>query len=182
SCSAFFNLFPDTVPHTYYAVNMASGVPPLSFIWNWGDGSPVDTLPYPSHTYATAGFYTICLTITDSVGCTDTHCTSYYLTRATDAMVYVNVVASLPTGITNPDNNNFFSVFPNPAFSNLSISVKGNSVAAECRIYNMLGEIKLTSAITNQRTDIDISALSAGVYFVEVISENKIGRKKFIRQ
>src|SRR5205085_9149859 len=56
NCSAHFNLYPDTVPHNYVAVNMASGVAPLSYSWSWGDGSPNDTGAFPNHTYAAAGF------------------------------------------------------------------------------------------------------------------------------
>jgi uncharacterized membrane protein len=37
-----------------------------SFEWNFGDGSPVATTQYPSHTYTSPGEYTVTLKITNS--------------------------------------------------------------------------------------------------------------------
>jgi PKD repeat protein len=39
-----------------------------SWSWDFGDGSPVSTLQNPSHTYVTAGTYTVCLTATSPCG------------------------------------------------------------------------------------------------------------------
>lgn len=48
----------------------------LTYSWNFGDGSPVSTLPNPTHTYTSYGCgtqnYTATLTVTDSNGCTST--------------------------------------------------------------------------------------------------------------
>lgn len=38
------------------------------FIWDFGDGSPIDTLLNPSHTYSTANTYTLTLFAIDSIG------------------------------------------------------------------------------------------------------------------
>ena len=42
------------------------------YSWNFGDATAVSNLQNPSHTYTTAGTYTVLLTITTSGGCTDT--------------------------------------------------------------------------------------------------------------
>jgi len=71
-CLAQFAMVPDTIIlHHYYVINNALGTPPLSYLWNWGDGTH-DTIAYPSHTYSAAGYYNICLTISDYTGCTNT--------------------------------------------------------------------------------------------------------------
>lgn len=44
-------------------------------VWDYGDGSPLDTAWSGSHTYATSGTYTVCSYITTGCG-TDTVCTS----------------------------------------------------------------------------------------------------------
>lgn len=45
-----------------------------SYSWNFGDGSPLDNTPNPSHTYSTYGTYQVCLTVTDTCGGMHTTC------------------------------------------------------------------------------------------------------------
>lgn len=40
--------------------------------WNFGDGTPIDNSFQPTHTYTTAGFYTVTYTIVTNGGCTAT--------------------------------------------------------------------------------------------------------------
>ena len=40
----------------------------LTYLWNFGDGTPTSTEPNPSHTYTQAGTYTVTLTVTDESG------------------------------------------------------------------------------------------------------------------
>lgn len=55
-------------------------VGPLTYDWDFGDGSPVaiDAGPTPSHTYGGKGTYSVCLTVRDSYGLSDTNCTTVY--------------------------------------------------------------------------------------------------------
>ena len=76
NCSAAFIIQPDTIPHTWIATNFALGISPITYTWDWDDGSPTSSGPTPSHIYSTPGYYNICLTITDSTGCTSTYCDS----------------------------------------------------------------------------------------------------------
>jgi hypothetical protein len=180
NCSAHFNLYPDSIlAHHYFAVNMTSGVPPFSYYWEWGDGTH-DTIALPSHTYSNAGFYTICLTITDSVGCTNIYCDSFYLLKNTNTMVYVNVIPQ--TGITESSINKSFLIYPNPASVYLTLRFAQNISKAEIKIYNLLGELKSTSRKSSTESNINISDLSNGVYIIEVTTERNIMRQKFIKQ
>jgi len=40
----------------------------ITYSWNWGDGTTPTTTASPAHTYATAGTYTVALTVTDVWG------------------------------------------------------------------------------------------------------------------
>lgn len=45
---------------------------PLTYEWNFGDGSPVSTVANPTHAYVAAGIYTVTLHVTNSDGCDNT--------------------------------------------------------------------------------------------------------------
>ncbi|MBK7031646.1 MAG: PKD domain-containing protein [Bacteroidales bacterium] len=56
------------------------------WVWNYGDGSPNDTVTFPStanptHTYANAGTYLVTLSIMNSRLCTDTYSTTITISR-----------------------------------------------------------------------------------------------------
>jgi gliding motility-associated-like protein len=44
----------------------------ITYQWNFGDGSPIDTSKNPTHTYNQTGAFTVSLIVTDNVGCADT--------------------------------------------------------------------------------------------------------------
>ena len=44
----------------------------LVYSWNFGDGSPIDATPSPTHTYASDGNYNVNLSLVDANGCTAT--------------------------------------------------------------------------------------------------------------
>lgn len=46
--------------------NTSSGAPNLSYQWNFGDGTPINTSRNPRHTYTTAQEYTVTLIVTSS--------------------------------------------------------------------------------------------------------------------
>jgi len=76
--------------------------------------------------------------------------------------------------------NNFvsesFDVFPNPVSDVLNIRMKNNWSLEKVTIYNNLGQIVKTA----QQNTVDVSALSKGIYFVEVTTNQGKAVKKVI--
>lgn len=62
---------------TAFFVDISYGITAgtVSYLWDFGDGSS-STLQYPNHTYASTGIYNVCLTISDTSGCSDQKCIS----------------------------------------------------------------------------------------------------------
>lgn len=79
-----------TLPSTINFQNNSTGSGTLSYQWDFGDGN-TSTQSTPSHTYTTAGSYTVRLIVNSSNGCSDT------LTK-TDAVT----IGTLNAGFTNP--------------------------------------------------------------------------------
>ena len=179
SCNAAFILLADTsMLHHYWALNLAIGVQPLSYYWSWGDGT-YDSIDYPSHIYAAAGFYPICLTIHDSTGCTDSTCIYYDIQKlsAENTIVKVDVVDSIPsvpTTIENPNVLQSWSVFPNPAAGNSFINYTLSTPATvSIALYDVLGN-KLQQIVNGNQEQgehnatIDAHKLSNGVYVLQI--------------
>ncbi len=173
NCSALFYLYPDTFPHAYFVVNTASGSSQLSYQWNWGDGSPLDTIAYPAHTYSTAGFYSICLTISDSSGCTDTYCNPYFLLKTDGelAMIQVNVYPPTFTGIPNslPDD---IEVYPNPTANTFTITATTIREQVTLLLFDALGKEVLHQTAQPQELSnglmIDMRLMHEGIYFLSI--------------
>lgn len=94
--AAFTNSSPTgcTVPETINFQNQSTGTGLLTYLWNFGDGlglPSTSTLTSPTHTYATAGVYTVQLIVTNASGCKDT-------IRHTDSIVVglVNANFTIP--------------------------------------------------------------------------------------
>lgn len=167
NCTAQFTLVADTIPYHYFVLNQSTGSGNMTYAWNWGDGTAVSTGLTPSHTYAVGGFYTICLTIEDGLGCTDSNCdTSTLVRQSANAMIVVNVVTQLPAYLgTNEKINNTddFIIFPNPG-SGLFL-FKDNSQIEKVEVFNITGELILSQGNSKQ---INLSDFPKGIYFAKI--------------
>ena len=75
---------------------------PLTYSWNFGDGTPPSTLANPTHTYASKGAYQARLTVSDGVNSTLSTPLSI---RVGTPPVITNLAVIVPP---NPSNNGFF--------------------------------------------------------------------------
>ena len=80
TCDADFGYYPDSaddcIMHFYSTSTSTSLI--TTYSWSFGDGGTITGNPR-SHTYATTGYYYVCLTITDSLGCTSTKCDTVFV-------------------------------------------------------------------------------------------------------
>ena len=70
-------------------------------------------------------------------------------------------------------------LFPNPTYSNITISVEQDS---HLEITNILGEIVLCKDIINGESNLQTSGLNKGIYFVNLYGEKENQVFRFIKQ
>jgi hypothetical protein len=71
-------------------------------------------------------------------------------------------------------------MFPNPAVGSVTISLANNSFPVETSIYTLTGQKVLQQTLNSQSNLLDVSSLSAGIYFVIVRSDALNETKKLI--
>lgn len=93
-----------------------------------------------------------------------------------------NIANSVGTGITETGTDNGIQVYPNPATDNLIINVLDlRSTNIDIRIYDIIGNLVFEKSLNNNKTSIDVSSFSCGVYVVEVKTEKEATFKKFVK-
>jgi len=176
ACSAYFTMVPDTAQlHTFYIINQASGIGPLLYDWNWGDSTADDSIAYPTHTYADTGLYTICLSITDSVGCQNTYCLNYDVQRTANTMATIYVIPPVTTGIKAISKGNIISLLPNPNDGNFILTYHLTAINAELRINDITGRMVHSQLLSGTDGSETITAnIHAGIYLWEIIYNNEV--------
>ena len=71
-----------------------------------------------------------------------------------------------------------FHVYPNPVQDELFVNSKGNSIDG-ITVYSLTGQQLIYR--TGQTNSIDVSSLSDGIYFLEIVSEGKKQVQKFVK-
>lgn len=113
-----------------------------------------------------------------------TNGTTYYASQIVNGVESnhrLPVTANTILGVDDFAFNSYFKLYPNPASSVLNISKNVGIELDSVIIYNTLGQSVKT--ISNAKTVdiIDISNLSAGIYFIKVNTNKGISNTKFIK-
>ncbi len=86
---------------SFSVANPSSNI--VSYLWSFGDSTANSTLANPTHSYANAGYYYVCLTTVTNLGCTNTVCT----------LVSVGVLTTCDASFTPYDSTGFVFFLPN---------------------------------------------------------------------
>ena len=189
--NANFTLLPTNTPKFWNAIpSMSTNIAAAQ--WNWGDGNTSNTL-FTSHLYSVSATYTICLSLTVTCGASATYCSSYFIFKPTagsnisDEMYRIDVIPEGTTGLTKLDINSAnISVFPNPNSGSFKLNVNGiaNDNNNKISVTNMLGDVIYTNnAKANNGsidTEINLGAVSSGIYFVKIENGNSTSVQKLI--
>lgn len=180
-CQIYLVVYPDSaVPGAYYGILYIPGGSNLTYLWDFGDGT-TSTNPFPSHTYATPGRYTICLTVSNGNGCTFTFCDSsfYAFKYGGGPMNQFNVRRQVALGVNEIQNSDIVGIFPNPATSQLTIMAPGIKVD-NAIIYNTAGQ-SVMSVKSPAENQVNIGNLANGIYFMEIKVKESTTMVKFVK-
>lgn len=78
------------------------------------------------------------------------------------------LIVTQPNGLQNLNEDNFISLSPNPASSNVTLSVSEELLNKPYRIFNALGQQITEGKITGRQTGVDVSAMPSGIYSVQI--------------
>jgi uncharacterized repeat protein (TIGR01451 family) len=109
-----------------------------------------------------------------------------YIYFDTNPAIVTNTVVNTlvnPQGVNEAEANDFpFYVYPNPVNDQLTLEIpylKGECILS---VMNVSGQELIRQQINESKTQINLSSLSAGVFFVKLISGNAVVVKKIIKQ
>jgi len=143
---------------------------PSAWIWSFGDGNS-SSFQNPSHTYAAAGTYDVCLIISDDCG-TDSVC------------------QTIEVGATSIDLElllHDLEVYPNPTQGLLTVKAElAEPMNLELKLVDMLGrtqiEMDLPPTSGLMKEQLDMSGLSSGVYFLHIMGEGGELVQKIVKE
>ncbi|MGZ3865287.1 MAG: PKD domain-containing protein [Bacteroidia bacterium] len=172
-----FSMVKDTAnPGVWSAVaNYSSNV--VNAIWYWGDGTS-DAGYSPTHNYASAGMYNICVLVMSACNDSAMACQNDSLYR-NSSMISVSVINTNGVGIadhSSPDHA--INLFPNPTRSG-EFSITNIKASDVIRVTNIYGQ-EVNAEITKQNNSASARIETAGAYFVTINSKGRITTLKVI--
>lgn len=141
-----------------------------TYLWDFGDGSPVSSEISPVHIYQAPGNYSVMLTVTNECGST----------------TFQQTVTVMFSGTRSPGNTDSqISVYPNPGEGQFWMSIKdADEGAYNLQLFNALGvEVKTWSSIRLDKTSpklLDCGMLPSGAYHLVVTNRETYSTVRLI--
>ena len=84
-------------------------------------------------------------------------------------------------GTPDYDFDRYFTVYPNPAKSDLNISAKESINTQSMQVYNTLGQLVLALPNAAKVSTIDVSSLKSGNYFLQIKTDKGSSSSQFVK-
>lgn len=139
-----------------------SGLPSngVRFEWIFGDGTKDTAILNPVHSYTNTQNYLVGFSVTNSKGCK---------TTSSQILSYTK-----PTSILDTDYD-LLPFYPNPISSHLTLELEGNYL-----LFDTQGKVIFEKQIVKTE-QIDLSAISTGVYYLKIKNGSQISVFKILK-
>lgn len=189
NCNPTYTTLYDTVQNTFtLTIDSATTNMAISYHWDFGDGTS-STLANPSHIYTVDSLYNVCMKIFTTPGDSCIYChilgidSSGNIIRTNGFTLNVQY-ENTTTGIFQNNSDKLkVSIYPNPFTSQTTISFNKEMKNSSIKIVDVLGKKINEITFSGKQLIIEKGSMKAGVYFLQVVDENKdlVNRKIIIQ-
>jgi subtilisin family serine protease len=143
---------------------------PAVWEWHFQGGTPETSGEQnPVVVYSAPGYYDVTLIVSNNHG-SDTLTVPDY------------IIVSAGTGTLTDDYSSELSIYPNPSNDKFTVTIPEMIGSTKLEIFNVNGEKVLQIEINETEIQLDISALTQGVYFVRMQDEKMTEVTKLVKQ
>jgi len=138
------------------------------YIWDFGDGSPVDTSFSPTHQYAQEGVYTVTLLVTNSCG----------------GSALQESISVILGGIkSNVQFAGALRLFPNPADDILTVDCSAMGILPiELQVFDQIGQLVMRRQKNlGAQTQVSLDGLPAGIYMLRARFAEGVAVRLFVK-
>lgn len=132
-----------------------------TYNWDFGDGITTQQVE-ASHYYAEEGEYTVTLTVTNDCG-----------TVTVSTTIFVGDL-----GISKNEISQMVKLYPNPTADEVTVEISNHAIMEEISVINNLGQVVYQFNPNASVVQIDVSALTVGIYTVVIKTETAVTSKK----
>jgi len=148
-----------------YSFNYTGNTPYTAISWDFGDGTPSSSTASPAHSYAAAGMYAVCVTVTNNCGSNS----------------FCQQINTDDSGIPVPGAFANISIYPNPVIQVLTLDNATPGTTLD--IYNTTGQIVLHTTLTGTTDQIHVGPFPSGLYMMRFTDkEGDQGDRQFVKQ
>jgi hypothetical protein len=152
---AKFKYDPDSLDHLYVGFTDLSYFRPVTWSWDFGDGSALSSIRHPWHTYSKNGTYKVCLTVSNE-NSSNTTCRTL----------------TLGTSSTTEDIGSKADIhlFPNPVTDLLLITI-GDYIPehGQANLFDIKGQMVHKQRVFYGHNTLDMTHLPAGTYICRIL-------------
>jgi subtilisin family serine protease len=87
-----------------------------------------------------------------------------------------------PVGIESFDDNNNITLFPNPAYDQITINGLPSNQKVNISIYNTIGDKVIERGNVKGSAEIKINELNKGIYLIKIVSNYNTITKRFVKE